>query len=173
MLPPAPSTGAPTPSPPPSTAWSGGCAPATLSWTCSRCHSERPAGRAASLADPIGSRRALPLPEPGRAAVSLAAHFGARDGLEPHDRRFGAVAIVQRDIKRMLAYSGIAHMGYALVAVIVVGTIVHSMLIQGTMETVSKTVLCALVLVATIKVIADIRVWRTRRTARGEVSPVE
>ena len=31
------------------------------------------------------------------------------------------VAIVQRDIKRMLAYSGIAHMGYALVAVIVGG----------------------------------------------------
>jgi NADH-quinone oxidoreductase subunit N len=31
------------------------------------------------------------------------------------------VAIVQRDIKRMLAYSGIAHMGYALVAVIVSG----------------------------------------------------
>ncbi len=32
------------------------------------------------------------------------------------------VAIVQRDIKRMLAYSGIAHMGYALVAVIVSGS---------------------------------------------------
>jgi len=32
------------------------------------------------------------------------------------------VALVQRDIKRMLAYSGIAHMGYALVAVIVAGT---------------------------------------------------
>ncbi len=32
------------------------------------------------------------------------------------------VAIVQRDIKRMLAYSGIAHMGYAMVAVIVAGT---------------------------------------------------
>jgi NADH-quinone oxidoreductase subunit N len=31
------------------------------------------------------------------------------------------IAIVQRDIKRMLAYSGIAHMGYALVAVIVGG----------------------------------------------------
>ncbi len=31
------------------------------------------------------------------------------------------VAIVQRDIKRMLAYSGIAHMGYALVAVIAIG----------------------------------------------------
>jgi len=31
------------------------------------------------------------------------------------------VAIVQRDVKRMLAYSGIAHMGYALVAVLVAG----------------------------------------------------
>jgi NADH-quinone oxidoreductase subunit N len=31
------------------------------------------------------------------------------------------VAIVQRDIKRMLAYSGIAHMGYAMIAVIVAG----------------------------------------------------
>jgi len=31
------------------------------------------------------------------------------------------LAIVQRDIKRMLAYSGIAHMGYALVAVFVAG----------------------------------------------------
>jgi NADH-quinone oxidoreductase subunit N len=31
------------------------------------------------------------------------------------------VAIVQSDVKRMLAYSGIAHMGYALVAVIVAG----------------------------------------------------
>jgi len=32
------------------------------------------------------------------------------------------VAIVQRDIKRMLAYSGIAHMGYAMIGVIVAGT---------------------------------------------------
>jgi len=31
------------------------------------------------------------------------------------------IAIVQNDVKRMLAYSGIAHMGYALVAVIVAG----------------------------------------------------
>jgi NADH-quinone oxidoreductase subunit N len=31
------------------------------------------------------------------------------------------IAIVQRDIKRMLAYSGIAHMGYAMVAILVAG----------------------------------------------------
>lgn len=44
-----------------------------------------------------------------------------------------------------------------LAAVIVVGSIVHAMLIEGTMESVSKTVLCALVLTATVTAI--LRVW--------------
>ena len=51
----------------------------------------------------------------------------------------------------------------ALVVIVVIGTVVHAMLIEGTMETVSKAVLCALVLVATIKVIADLRVWAGRK----------
>src|SRR5437764_10380830 len=46
----------------------------------------------------------------------------------------------------------IAHM--ALVAVIIVGTVVHAMLIEGTMETVSKGLLCVLVLGAAIRVMA-------------------
>ncbi len=58
----------------------------------------------------------------------------------------------------------IAHM--LLAVVIVVGVVVHGMLIEGTMETVSKAVLCALVVAATIKVMADLRVWR-RRDRRG------
>ena len=58
-----------------------------------------------------------------------------------------------------------AHTG--LVTVIVLGTAVHSILIQGTMEAVSKAVLCALVVAVTLKVIADIQVWRKRTTARG------
>ena len=53
-----------------------------------------------------------------------------------------------------------------LAAVIVVGTVVHSLLIEGTMETMSKVALCALVLAATIKVLADLRVWRKRATSR-------
>ena len=55
----------------------------------------------------------------------------------------------------------------ALAAVVVVGSIVHALLIEGTMETVSKAVLCAMVLLATVKVLADLRVWaiRTRRRA--------
>lgn len=52
-----------------------------------------------------------------------------------------------------------------LVATIVAGTIVHVMLIEGTMETVSKVTLCALVLVATLCVVASLRVWsRISRT---------
>ena len=55
-----------------------------------------------------------------------------------------------------------------LAVVIVVGTVVHGLLIEGTMETMSKAVLCALVLAATIKVMADLRVWRKRATSRSE-----
>jgi predicted ferric reductase len=58
----------------------------------------------------------------------------------------------------------IAHVSLAVV--IVMGSVVHGMLIEGTMETMSKAALCALVLAATIKVLADLRVWRKRATSR-------
>ena len=60
----------------------------------------------------------------------------------------------------------IAHMSLAVV--IVPGSVVHGMLVEGPMETISKAALCALVLGATIKVMADLRVWRKRATSRGE-----
>ena len=60
----------------------------------------------------------------------------------------------------------IVHMPLAIV--IVVGSVVHAILIEGTMETISKAALCALVLAATIKVMTDLRVWRKRATLRGE-----
>lgn len=60
----------------------------------------------------------------------------------------------------------LAHMSLAVA--IVAGGLVHAMLIEGTMETVSKAVLCALVLAATAKVMADRRVWRKRATPRPE-----
>ena len=58
-----------------------------------------------------------------------------------------------------------AHTALALVTV--VGSVVHAMLIEGTMEIVSKALLCALVLAATVKVVIDRRVWafRMRRKA--------
>jgi hypothetical protein len=58
----------------------------------------------------------------------------------------------------------IVHM--LLAAVIVAGSVVHALLIEGTMGTVSKAVVCALVVAATVKVIADLRARRTRATTR-------
>ena len=52
--------------------------------------------------------------------------------------------------------------------VIVAGCVVHGMLVEGTMETVSKAALCALVLAAAVKVMVDLRVWRRRKALRGE-----
>lgn len=58
----------------------------------------------------------------------------------------------------------IAHMLLAIV--IVAGSVVHAVLIEGTMEMVTKTVLCVLVVAAAAKVIAGLPVWR-RLAARG------
>jgi predicted ferric reductase len=58
----------------------------------------------------------------------------------------------------------IAHM--TLAVVIVVGSVVHGMLIEGTMEMMSKAALCALVLAAAIRVMVD-RV-RRMQASRGE-----
>ncbi len=53
--------------------------------------------------------------------------------------------------------------GHAFLAmIIVVGTLVHALLIDGTMETVSKVVLCALTFLATMNVVADLRVWSNK-----------
>src|SRR4051794_1969929 len=54
-----------------------------------------------------------------------------------------------------------------LAAVIVIGGVFHAMLIEGTMETISKAALCVLVHGAAIKVMTDV-VRRMRATSRGE-----
>jgi predicted ferric reductase len=56
----------------------------------------------------------------------------------------------------------------SLAAVIVGGSVIHGMLIEGTMETMSKAALCVLVLAAAIKVMADLWTRRKRATPRGE-----
>ena len=67
----------------------------------------------------------------------------------------------------------IAHVSLAVV--IVLGSVAHGMLIEGTMETMSKAALCALVLAATIKVMADLRVARdvARREPCATVNQAE
>jgi predicted ferric reductase len=64
----------------------------------------------------------------------------------------------------------IVHMSLAVV--IVVGTVLHGMLIEGAMEIVSKAALCVLVLAAAIKVMADLWVRRKRMSSPGE-SPAQ
>jgi predicted ferric reductase len=80
-----------------------------------------------------------------------------------------AVAIVAA-LRRRLGLRArtwrVVHMPLAIV--IVAGSVVHAILIEGTMEMMSKAALCALVLAAAIKVMVDLRVWRKRGTLRGE-----
>jgi hypothetical protein len=57
----------------------------------------------------------------------------------------------------------LAHM--SLAAIIVAGSVAHGLLIEGTMETMTKLALCALVLLTAVKVIAE--VWRKLATPRG------
>ena len=59
----------------------------------------------------------------------------------------------------------IVHM--SLAAVIVGGGVAHAMLVEGTMETVSKAVLCVLVLGAAMRVMAGL-ISKMRATSRGE-----
>jgi hypothetical protein len=61
----------------------------------------------------------------------------------------------------------IAHMLLAIV--IVAGSVVHAVLIEGTMETVSKVALCVLVLAVAIKVLANLWARIKRGSLRGEV----
>ena len=70
-----------------------------------------------------------------------------------------AVALLAAFRRRLRLRPRTWRIGHAVLAVvIVVGSVVHGMLIEGTMETVSKAALCALLLAATMKVMADLRV---------------
>ena len=60
----------------------------------------------------------------------------------------------------------VVHLGLAIV--IVTSSVAHAVLIEGTMETVSKTALCALVLAAAIKVLAGLGMRIRRGAVRGE-----
>lgn len=74
------------------------------------------------------------------------------------------LAALRRRLGLRLHTWRIVHIPLAIV--IVAGSVVHCLLIEGTMETVTKAALCAAVLAATIKVMADL-VWR-KRTLRKE-----
>jgi len=78
------------------------------------------------------------------------------------------LAALRRRLGLRLRTWRIAHIPLAIV--IVIGSVVHCLLIEGTMETVSKAALCALVLAAALKVVADLWVRRKPRPLAGESS---
>nr|WP_249161072.1 ferric reductase-like transmembrane domain-containing protein [Bradyrhizobium manausense] len=73
------------------------------------------------------------------------------------------LAALRRRLGLRLKTWRIVHIPLAIV--IVACSVIHCLLIEGTMETISKAALCALVLLATIKVMVDL--WR-KRALRGE-----
>lgn len=76
------------------------------------------------------------------------------------------LAALRRRLGLRLRTWRIAHIPLAIV--IVIGSVVHCLLIEGTMETVSKAALCALVLAATVKVMAELWARRKPRPLPGE-----
>ncbi|TCP38854.1 ferric reductase-like transmembrane domain-containing protein [Rhodovulum marinum] len=53
----------------------------------------------------------------------------------------------------------------SLAVVVVIGSVAHALLIEGTMETLSKAGLCMLVVAATAKALVDLRVWSSGANA--------
>jgi len=73
----------------------------------------------------------------------------------------GLIAVLRRRLKLRPRTWRHAHMSLALV--VVAGSIVHALLIDGTMETISKFALCAMVLAATVKAVAGLSGWAGSR----------
>ena len=67
----------------------------------------------------------------------------------------GLLAIFRRRLRLWIWRMGHTFLG----ASIVVGSVVHAMLIDGTMEQVSKAVLCLFVVWATVRTNIDLRAW--------------
>lgn len=76
------------------------------------------------------------------------------------------LAALRRRLGLRLRTWRIAHTLLAIV--IVIGGVLHSVLIEGTMEIVTKLALCALVVAAAAKVIFDLRVWRRPANLRTD-----
>ncbi len=78
-----------------------------------------------------------------------------------------AVALTAALRRRLRIRTRTWRIGHSLLAVvIVVGTVVHGLLIEGTMETMSKVALCALVVAATAKIMVDLRIWARSSSSR-------
>ena len=57
----------------------------------------------------------------------------------------------------------------ALALVIVAGSVVHALLVEGTMEPLTKAAFCILVLLATARVVMELRAWSVLRPAKTSI----
>ncbi|MEP3475416.1 MAG: ferric reductase [Hyphomicrobiales bacterium] len=73
-----------------------------------------------------------------------------------------ALAIFRRRLQLQARHWRMTHSFLALV--IVIGTVVHALLIEGVMETVSKVTLCILVVIATMKLIFNSKFFSNLRS---------
>lgn len=82
----------------------------------------------------------------------------------------GLLAALRRRLNLSLRTWRLAHT--VLVLVTVAGTVIHALLIEGSMETVTKVLLCVLVVLATLKTVWDLKVWSSpkRRSAKRAAS---
>ncbi|WP_415714281.1 ferric reductase-like transmembrane domain-containing protein [Roseibium sp.] len=82
----------------------------------------------------------------------------------------GLLAVLRRRLNLSLRTWRLAHT--VLVLVTVAGTVIHALLIEGSMETVTKVLLCVLVVLATLKTVWDLMVWSSpkRRSAKRAAS---
>lgn len=62
--------------------------------------------------------------------------------------------------RRRLRFGTWRLMHLALAFPIILGSVVHAMLIEGTMGTISKALLCALVIAAAVKAVVDVKPWK-------------
>ncbi|MFY2823973.1 ferric reductase-like transmembrane domain-containing protein [Ruegeria sp. MALMAid1280] len=66
--------------------------------------------------------------------------------------------------KRLHLRFRVWRLGHTVLATVtIIGSVVHAMLIEGTMEIMTKTALCVLVLLASARTLAKLRVWDVRR----------
>ncbi len=74
------------------------------------------------------------------------------------------LALLRRRIGLDYPHWRLCHTGLA--AVTIIGSVVHALLIEGTMEIMTKSALCILVVLASVRTLARLRVWSIRTRSR-------
>ncbi len=74
------------------------------------------------------------------------------------------LALLRRRIGLDYPHWRMCHTGLA--GVTIIGSVVHALLIEGTMEIMTKSALCILVVLASVRTLARLRVWSIRTRSR-------